>query len=550
MALADDFLKRAINPFRLPGLGGSLFRPKPSGYEPLNPEAAALRQQNLPAFTAQRLARQQATQPQQGVPRPQTGLSVAPRPSGGLTGGIQQPVDPANAQLQQEAANLAQYGSAIAPAQEQDTFDYQGGVYRTNPDGSATKVSGIGPQTLSREQALAPETPIPEAQAIEGQVVPPSPRFIDTYRNIYDQLGLGDIRSQIESTGTQLQELQDKKVDEISQVNENPWFTEGQRQDRVNAINRRYEQREGNLLNRIQLFQSTFEQGRQEAQFIASQTAQEQRAETEFQRGLVESQLEAERKLREKGEEILSVADARALGVPYGTTIAEARRLGVVPEAEEKLAPGIVGEYQFYAQQEQAAGRQPLSFDEYQTRDANRKLRAASAAGGIGDLTKLLTVEEALKLGVPYGTTKGEAVGLYAQGASGDAAKLRGIVNTLPSEITRLRDILQTADRKKLAGILANLDPTTNRLIDQVADKVGRLRSGGAINKDEEARFKGQLIRKADLLSGSTASAISALDGIAEEARQVAQGIRVTQPTSTSQTSGQTSSGLDYTIIP
>lgn len=35
--------------------------------------------------------------------------------------------------------------------------------------------------------------------------------------------------------------------------------------------------------------------------------------------------------------------------------------------------PGAVGEYEYYVQQEKDAGRTPISFDAYQTRDANRK---------------------------------------------------------------------------------------------------------------------------------------------------------------------------------
>lgn len=415
----------------------------------------------------------------------------------------QAPADPnalARQRLEQEAQNLGRTGSAFVPASP------------VAPQPSPTQTT--------TDQGLDEET-LPELQA--------APRFADVYRGVYDQLGLGDIRSQIEKSGNDLQELQDKKVDEISLVNENPWLTEGQRQDRVNAINRKYEQRESNLVNRLQLFQSTFEQGRQEAQFIAQQQAQEQRADLEFQRGLIESEMDARRKLQAAGDEVLSVADATSLGVPFGTTIAEARRMGITPEAEQELESGMVGEYQFYERQERAAGREPLSFDEYQTRDANRKLRAASAAGGRvgGDLTKLLSVEEALKLGVPYGTTKGQAVGLYVSGASGEAAKLRGIVNTLPSEIEQLRSILTGAGRVKMAEILSGADAATGRLIDQVADKVGRLRSGGAINKDEENRFKAQLLRKADLITGNTASALNALNGLEQEASQVAQGIRV-----------------------
>jgi hypothetical protein len=51
---------------------------------------------------------------------------------------------------------------------------------------------------------------------------------------------------------------------------------------------------------------------------------------------------------------------------------------------KEKYAPGSIGEYQFYAEQETAAGRIPKSFNEYQTEDANRKAFASALAGQNG----------------------------------------------------------------------------------------------------------------------------------------------------------------------
>lgn len=50
----------------------------------------------------------------------------------------------------------------------------------------------------------------------------------------------------------------------------------------------------------------------------------------------------------------------------------------------QNAGTGIIGEYNFYARQEKNAGRTPLSFDEYQTRDANRKVSLANAAAGAG----------------------------------------------------------------------------------------------------------------------------------------------------------------------
>lgn len=44
----------------------------------------------------------------------------------------------------------------------------------------------------------------------------------------------------------------------------------------------------------------------------------------------------------------------------------------------EKYGTGMIGEYNFYSDQEKQLGREPLSFDTYQSRDANRKLKAST----------------------------------------------------------------------------------------------------------------------------------------------------------------------------
>jgi len=67
------------------------------------------------------------------------------------------------------------------------------------------------------------------------------------------------------------------------------------------------------------------------------------------------------------------------VGVP-GAAFADVQLI----QPKKDYASGIIGEYQFYAEQEVAAGRKPLSFDGYQTMDINRKVSAASRASGGG----------------------------------------------------------------------------------------------------------------------------------------------------------------------
>ena len=78
----------------------------------------------------------------------------------------------------------------------------------------------------------------------------------------------------------------------------------------------------------------------------------------------------------------------KPIGVSEGETVVRyndaTKKYETIATGKPKRETGMVGEYQFYAEQEQASGRKPLSFDDYQTRDANRKARIASAAGSAG----------------------------------------------------------------------------------------------------------------------------------------------------------------------
>lgn len=59
------------------------------------------------------------------------------------------------------------------------------------------------------------------------------------------------------------------------------------------------------------------------------------------------------------------------------------------PAEAPKFAAGSIGEYQFYAQQEKDAGRTPISFNEYQNLDANRKAAIARAGVNNGKVVKI-----------------------------------------------------------------------------------------------------------------------------------------------------------------
>lgn len=112
---------------------------------------------------------------------------------------------------------------------------------------------------------------------------------------------------------------------------------------------------------------------------------------------------------------------------------------------------------------------------------------------------------------------------------SAEASKLSSITKTVQGEIETLMGFYEQNYKKSVAGIVTGTDRELVKLADQIADKIGRLRSGGAINKEEEARFMRQIASKADLLFGDKESALRALEGYLEEAKQVANSIQPTQ---------------------
>lgn len=83
-------------------------------------------------------------------------------------------------------------------------------------------------------------------------------------------------------------------------------------------------------------------------------------------------------------------------------------------QKQAEYQSGIVGEYQFFADQEKAAGRVPISFNEYQNIDANRKKSIARAGASTTYVAPGVNMDDfraeaaravtRLKSGEPWGT--------------------------------------------------------------------------------------------------------------------------------------------------
>lgn len=152
---------------------------------------------------------------------------------------------------------------------------------------------------------------------------------------------------------------------------------------------------------------------------------------------------------------------------------------------------------------------------------------------------KDLSVAEAKSLGVPFGTTVEDAKKLKKvptdkvvddKPLSGEASKLKSITESIQPEIDQLIAAFEKDYRGALVGITTGKDRALSRLLDQVADKVGRLRSGGGINKDEEARFKRQVASFMDIPFGKSEDAIKSLRSLKDEAKIVRDSVAKPSP--------------------
>lgn len=139
---------------------------------------------------------------------------------------------------------------------------------------------------------------------------------------VFESFGLKDTKSQIEKFATEIEELENKRDDEIRDVNNNPWLSTSVRAKEVNKIQDAYEDRINNRTNRLKLLQETAREARQQAQFAANLAVTQFNKERDFEQGRVEFLMEqAEKRMeaeRKAGELTHSIQDVGGRTVRFG----------------------------------------------------------------------------------------------------------------------------------------------------------------------------------------------------------------------------------------
>lgn len=128
---------------------------------------------------------------------------------------------------------------------------------------------------------------------------------------IMGQTGLGDIRDRISNITREVEVLENERNQKVTEINENPWLTEGLRQSKVGKIQDQYEGKINARVSRLRLEEGLLDDTRLEVRFATEQalSLQKERRETgqKFLEKILErseKEAEARKKLTEAGEEL------------------------------------------------------------------------------------------------------------------------------------------------------------------------------------------------------------------------------------------------------
>jgi peptidoglycan hydrolase-like protein with peptidoglycan-binding domain len=269
-----------------------------------------------------------------------------------------------------------------------------------------------------------PDTGNPTIDALMERLANSAPQvqWSEVYKQVVQDSGIGKMNGDFESATEEYTKLQDKKNDEAQDINNNPWYTEGERVKRLEQLDKRYEGKEIILQNKLKLLETQINNAREDAKFITGQTMAQMNANAQLNQEVIMKAIE----------------------------IAEAQIA-----AENKLSPGIAGEYEFAVSQGYSG-----TFSQYQNEDANRKVAVAKAGAATTTILptgqNLETKETSEALG-----TVNSINNILSNPNFASAFGATGIVKTmipgtpeytLNSQIQQIKDKLSLAARGQLKG--------------------------------------------------------------------------------------------------
>lgn len=210
-------------------------------------------------------------------------------------------------------------------------------------------------------------------------IKPPSPdqspftAFAETYKQLYSDLGLQTVKQRIESSTKSIEELEAKKNEEIAEVNDNPFVAANIRAGQKRKIENKYEAKINALVNRLKLDQSLFEQGQEDAQFVATKALSQSEQGQKLTQDIIFKAIDVAQKRAE--------AEAK-LKEPQKPT-------SELQEYNFAVSQGFKGTSLDYKQAVAAAGRKPTSPSDDTFTNTQINIGAATAGMPIAEFKNL-----------------------------------------------------------------------------------------------------------------------------------------------------------------
>lgn len=221
-----------------------------------------------------------------------------------------------------------------------DSAEVSPGVFRTM-SGAEVDAQGnlINPPEQQADEALG-QFGISGDAVAQGFQTNPFGTIADIAQQVMQATGLPDVREQVSNTANEIEQLELERDKEIARIQDDPFSSVSSKAQRAQNISDQYDKRINARINKLTLLQGAQQDARQQAQFAVNAAIGIFGKQQEFQQQQVQDILDREEKLAEasaKLDEPLSVSEAKALGVPFGTTQREAFGITPVDASKEAL---------------------------------------------------------------------------------------------------------------------------------------------------------------------------------------------------------------------
>lgn len=109
----------------------------------------------------------------------------------------------------------------------------------------------------------------------------PVQSFADTYKQLLTSMGLPDIKGEFDRVQKAYADVQNELNNKITDVNDNPWLSEGERVGRNRSLQQKYENKMLILDDQLKLYDSLYQQGIQQAQYVTNAAFNQQQFNTQ-----------------------------------------------------------------------------------------------------------------------------------------------------------------------------------------------------------------------------------------------------------------------------